>query len=167
MTQIQRKFNAFVAGQSLHLEVEGLTPPNVNDHLETINGGGMLGELDIALGLQKLEGGFKVNSRNKLIMKQIGLAPGTRKKITFRSVNKSEIDGTQEDEVISMLGRLNADQGSWASQSVSNTDLKVNSIVFYKHVMAGEVIHHIDFLNSICIVDGVDQWADVRSGLGF
>ncbi|PIE13836.1 MAG: hypothetical protein CSA70_03725 [Rhodobacterales bacterium] len=167
MTHIQRKFNAFVEGYSTHLEVEGVTVPNVQDHVEELKSGGLGGAVDVPLGIQKMEAGIKINSRQKNIMKHVGLAPGVHRKITFRSVNVSEIDGGQEDEVISITGRLNANNGGWEAQNVPKDDYKIGTIFFYKHTISGEVVHHIDLKNHICIVDGVDHWADHRSGLGF
>jgi hypothetical protein len=167
MTQVLRKFNAFVEGYSTHLEVEEVTPPNVRDQVETIKAGGLIAEYDVSLGLQKLEAGIKLNSRQKALMNQVGLAPGVHKMITFRGVGISEIDGSQQDEVMSITGRLNMDQGNWQAQSTVTTDYKIGSILFYKHVINGTVVHHIDLKNFICIVDGVDRWADLRGGLGF
>ncbi len=167
MTRILRKFNAFVEGYSTHLEVEEITPPNVRDQVETIKAGGLLVEYDVALGLQKLEASIKLNTRQREMMKHVGLAPGVHKMITFRGVGISEIDGTQHDEVMSLTGRLNLEQGNWQAQSVAMTDYKIGSILFYKHVIDGKVLHHIDLKNFIGIVDGTDHWAGLRSGLGF
>ena len=167
MTQVLRKFNAFVEGYSTHLEIEELTPPNIRDQVETIKAGGLIGEYDESLGLQKLEASIKLNSRQKQLMKHVGLAPGVHKMITFRGVGVSEIDGSQQDEVMSISGRLNLDQGNWQAQSGAPTEYKIGSILFYKHVIAGSVVHHFDLKNFIGIVDGIDVWAEVRSGMGF
>lgn len=167
MTQVLRKFNAFVEGYSTHLEVEEVTPPNVRDQVETIKAGGLIAEYDVALGLQKLEASIKLNSRQRELMKHVGLAPGVHKMITFRGVGVSEIDGSQQDEVMSITGRLNLDQGNWQAQSTAMTEYKIGSILFYKHVIAGSVVHHIDLKNFIGIVDGTDVWAGLRGGLGF
>ncbi len=167
MTQVLRKFNAFVEGYSTHLEIEETTPPNVRDQVETIKAGGLLAEYDVALGLQKLEASIKLNSRQRELMKHAGLAPGIHRMITFRGVGVSEIDGSSQNEVMSLTGRLNMDQGNWQAQSTAMTEYKIGSILFYKHVVNGSVLHHIDLKNFIGIVDGVDHWADMRSGLGF
>lgn len=167
MTHIQRKFNVFVEGYSTHLEIEGCTVPNLQDVTEEIKAGGLIAGVDVPLGFQKMEAGLKINSRQKLLMKQVGLAPGRSSKITMRSVNVSEIDTTQEDEVISITGRLNANNGGWEAQSVPKDEYKIGTIFYYKHTIGGEVIHHIDLKNFIGIVDGEDVWAPLRSGLGF
>lgn len=164
---IQRKFNAFVEGHSTHLEIEGCTPPNLQDATEEIKAGGLLGAVDVPTGFQKMEAMIKVHARQKAIMTQVGLVPGAQSKITMRSVNLSEVDASQEDEVISLTGRLNAQDASWEAQAVPKDEYRIGTILFYKHTINGAVIHHIDLLNFIGIVNGVDVWADMRGGLGF
>ncbi|WP_224825586.1 phage major tail tube protein [Cognatishimia sp. MH4019] len=164
--QIQRKFNCFVAGVSQHLIVEGCTPPQVKDVYEEVKAGGLIGAVDVALGLAKMEAGIKVNAREKYLMKQVGMLPGKRLDITLRSVDLSEIDGSQQNEVISFDGRLNAEYAGWEAQSVLKDEYKIGSIFYYKHLIDGEKIHHIDQLNHILIVDGVDLSAELRNGMG-
>lgn len=166
MTQIMRKFNAFVEGHSLHLEIEKLTPPAVRDVVETIKAGGLLAELDVPLGYQKLEAGLVINSRQKKLMTKAGLTPGKSTRTTFRGVAISELDGSQQDEVIILQGRLNAEAGDWQAQSKADTNYKIGTITYYKHLVGGERVYEIDLLNMIAIVDGVDQWAEIRGGLG-
>lgn len=167
MTHIQHKFNVFVEGYSTHLEIEGCTVPNLTDVTEELKSGGLIAAVDIPLGFQKMEAGLKVNSRQKALMTQVGLVPGRHSAITMRSVNISEIDGSQQDEVISITGRLNANNGGWEAQSVPKDEYKIGTIFFYKHVINGAVIHHIDVKNFIGIVNGTDVWAPLRNGLGF
>ncbi|MBI1495411.1 phage major tail tube protein [Halocynthiibacter styelae] len=166
MTHILRKFNAHVDGYSTHLEIEKITPPLVRDQVEAIKAGGLLGELDVPLGVQKLEAGLMVNSRNKLLMGKAGLTPGKSTRVTFRGVSVSEIDGSQQDEVLIIQGRLNVDSNDWQAQSKTDTDYKIGSITYYKHLIDGQLVYEIDLLNMIGVVDGVDQWADIRGGLG-
>ncbi|MGR3486037.1 MAG: phage major tail tube protein [Paracoccaceae bacterium] len=167
MTHVLRKHNAFVEGYSTHLECEDVTPPNIQDQVETIKAGGLIAEYDVTVGLKKLEAKLKLNSRNRLLMGQAGLAPGVHRSITFRGVAVSEIDGTQQDEVMQITGRMNGDAGNWAAQSTAMMEYSIGSILFYRHLVNGSVLHHVDVKNFICIVDGVDQWAGMRSGLGF
>lgn len=166
MTHILRKFNAFVDGYSTHLEIEKITPPVVRDQVEAIKAGGLLAEFDVPLGLQKLEAGLMINSRNKLLMGKAGLTPGKSTRTTFRGAAVSEIDGSQRDEILIIQGRFNVDSNDWQAQAKADTDYKIGSITYYKHLINGELLYEIDLLNMICIVEGVDQWADLRGGIG-
>lgn len=161
---IQRTFNAFVDGASKHLTVQGVTVPNLRDQTEDVNVG--LGTVDVPVGLQKLEAGFKLAARDKQAQKLVGLKPGLVKPFTFRSVNLSEVDSTQDDEVIQITGRLGIENAEWQAQNIPKDDYKIGTIKFYKHTVNGEVIHHYDLINYILIVDGVDHWAEMRRGMG-
>lgn len=166
MTQILRRFTAFVEGYDTRLEVEDITPPLVRDLTEEVKSGAMLAPMDAPLGLQKLEASMKLNSRQKELMKQAGLAPGKFISITFRVVSVSEIDGSQQNEVLVIRGRLNVDGNTWTANSASATDYKIGSISYYQHRVDGKLLYDIDIVNCVCVVDGVDQWADLRAGLG-
>lgn len=166
MTQVLRRFTAFVDGYDTRLIVDELTPPLVRDQVEEIKAGGLLGPLDVPLGLQKLEAGLKVNALVRPLMKQVGMTPGKHVRPTFRGVTISEIDGTQENHVLVMQGRLNVDANTWTAQSVATMEFKLGSITYYKHTVDGRPLYEIDLLNCVCVIDGVDQWADIRSGLG-
>lgn len=166
MTHVQRKFNLFIPGQSLHPIIEGLQPPSLADAVEELKGGGLLAPYDVPLGFAKMEASFKVNAREKAILKRIGLAPGVSTAMTARSANVDELDGSQENEVIEFTGRINAAGPSFEANSVPKDEYKIGSIMFYKHMIDGEVIHHVDIRNFIGIVDGVDVWGKIRAGIG-
>ncbi len=166
MTHILRNFTAFVDGYDLRLEVEELTPPVVRDQTEETKAGALDAPVDIPLGLQKLEAGLKINSRQKELMKKAGLGPGKTIRITFRGVSISEIDGSQQNELLVMQGRINADAGAWAAQTVSKTDFKIGTITYYKHLVDGASVYEIDLFNFVRVIGGVDQLAGVRNGLG-
>ena len=94
------------------------------------------------------------------------MPPGIFIRPTFRGVSISEVDGSQQNETLIMQGRLNIDANTWAAQSVSQMDFKIGSISYFKHILDGSTLYEIDLINMICMVDGSDQWADIRSGLG-
>ncbi len=167
MTHVLRNFTAFVDGYDARLSIAELTPPVVRDLVEEVKAGGLLAPMDVPLGLQKLEASLKVNARLKPLMKNVGMTPGKFIRPTFRGVSISEIDGSQQNETLIMQGRLNVDANTWAAQSVSQMDFKIGSISYFKHIVDGSTLYEIDLVNMICSVDGDDQWADIRSGLGY
>lgn len=167
MTQILRNFTAFVEGYDTRLSIAEIGPPLVRDLVEEVKAGGLLAPMDVPLGLQKLEASLKVNARIRPLMKQVGMTPGKFIRPTFRGVSVSEIDGSQQNEVLVMQGRLNIDANTWAAQSASQMDFKLGSITYYKHIVDGSTLYEVDLINFVCIVDGEDQWADIRAGLGY
>lgn len=166
MTHVLRRFTAHVDGYDSRLVIDEITPPVVRDMVEELKAGGLMAGMDIPLGLQKLEAGFKVNARTRELMKQVGMTPGKFVRPTFRGVSISEVDGTQQNEMIVLRGRMNIDANTWTANALSSLDFKIGSISYYKHLVNGASLYEIDLINCICIVDGVDQWTDLRSGLG-
>jgi P2 family phage contractile tail tube protein len=162
--QILRHFTWWVDGKSLHMEVDELTPPSIKDKLEGLYFGGQ--EIDIALGLEKLEAKAKLATWNPDIAAKMGLAPGKRIRSTFRGQTVDEIDGVSRTVIIVMEHRISGEPENWKSGDKSGVSHTLNSILFYKHTVDERVIHHIDPQNFVRIVDGVDQLRDAREALG-
>lgn len=166
MNNILRNFTAYVDGSSLHLPINEITPPEIMDKMASTNGGGMLGEVDVAVGLEKLEAEIKLDDRNAAMMARAGMAPGLRERITFRGFTVSEIDGSEHAEMIIIEGRLQQKGDAWKKGSVVGVSYPIKGIVYYKHVIDGQVIHNIDMLNAVQIVNGIDQASGMRTALG-
>lgn len=162
--QILRNFTWWVDGSSLHLEIDELTPPAIKDKLEELRVAGI--GLDAPLGFEKLEAGAKLFTRNPDIMAKMGLAPGRRIRSTFRGHTVSELDGTSQAEIITMEHRISGTPDAWKNGDKSGLDYSLNSIMFYQHTVNDRLLHKIDPQNYVFLVDGVDQWAEARAGLG-
>ncbi|MHA1524241.1 MAG: phage major tail tube protein [Alphaproteobacteria bacterium] len=164
MKHILRGFNAFVEGVSTHLEIEELTPPLPTDNMEDFVVGGQA--VGIPIGHEALEASFKLTSWNTDVMKRMGLAPGVTSRVTFRGQTVSEVDGATQEIVIIIVGRINPNPDSWNAQGKSGIEYSIGSIAYFKHSVDNVVVHEVDVVNMIRIVDGVDQWTDRRSALG-
>lgn len=164
MKDVLRGFNCFVDGTSTHLEIEELTPPLPADNMEDFIVGGQT--IGIPIGHEKLEASFKLTSWNTDVMKLMGLAPGITKRVTFRAQTVSEIDGEEKEVVIVLQGRINPKPESWQAQGRSGVEYAVDTITFYKHTVNNVVVHEIDVINMVRLVDGIDQTASARSALG-
>jgi P2 family phage contractile tail tube protein len=162
--QILRNFTWWVNGSSLHLELEELTPPAITDKTEELRVAGM--GVDVALGLEKLEATVKMFTRNPDIMAKMGIAPGKRIRSTFRGQTVSELDGTQQAEIITMEHRVSGKSDTWKGGDKSGIEYTLNSIMFYEHRVNERVLHKIDPQNFVCVVDGVDVWQEAREALG-
>ncbi len=166
MAHILRNFTAHIEGYDTRLEIKSITPPLVRDKTDEATGGALLAPMDVPMGLQKLEAGFKVNARSRDLMKHAGLRPGMFIRPTFRGVSISEIDGSQQDEVLTFQARLNCDGNEWAAGSISEIDFKLTSISYYRHLVNGADLYEIDIVNAVQRINGVDQMASIRRGLG-
>ncbi|MEL6785343.1 MAG: phage major tail tube protein, partial [Pseudomonadota bacterium] len=54
----------------------------------------------------------------------------------------------------------------WSAGSKSGVEYPITSISYYKLVVDGEVVHEIDMVNLIQIVDGEDQMKEHRANIG-
>jgi hypothetical protein len=166
MKNILRNFTSYVDGNSQHLTVTELTPPEVMDKSEAARGGGMLGEVDVAVGLEKMAAAMKMQGRDPALMARAGMAPGTRERITYRGFTVSEIDGSEHAEMLIIEGRIQQKGDAWKTGSIVGVSYPITSITYYKHVIDGQLIHEIDMVNAIQIVNGIDQGTGMRTALG-
>lgn len=165
LNDILKNLNLFVDGRGYAGNVEELTPPKLTMKTEEFRNGGMDAPVEIEMGMEKLEAGFSLTKYDAEVLKLFGLAPGNLKPLTFRGSVSSE-DGTESPVVINLTGMLKeVDHGSW--KPGDKTTLKGTVAVrYYKHTVAGVVVHEIDVPNMIRIINGVDQLAVTRKNLG-
>lgn len=166
MNNILRNFTAYVDGSSYHLVVKELTPPEIMDKMEAARGGGMLGDVDVPVGLGKIGAEMKMQGRDPTLMARAGMAPGTRERITFRGFTVSEIDGSEHAEMLIIEGRIQQKGDAWKTGSIVGVSYPISSVTYYKHVIDGAVIHEIDIVNGNQVAGGVDQTSGMRSALG-
>lgn len=166
MNNLLRNYTAYVQGVSNHLAVDELTPPEVMDKMEAARGGGMQAEVDVPVGLEKMAAAMKFKGRDPSVMARAGLAPGTRERVTFRGFTVSEIDGSEHAEMLIIEGRIQQKGDAWKTGSIVGVSYPIQSITYYKHVIDGLLIHEIDLINAIQIVNGIDQMTGARSALG-
>ena len=90
--------------------------------------------------------------------------------VEFRGAQQTENTETGDLEVAAVSSQL----GGWVTKTAlgklantettgSTTELSVNSL---KAVVDGYEMYNIDVMNGVCIIDGVDYWADIRKALG-
>ncbi|MBI3144877.1 MAG: phage major tail tube protein, partial [Pseudogulbenkiania sp.] len=82
--QTLTNFNLFLAGTSYAGKVSQLQLPKLKRKTEAHRGGGMDAEVDMAVGLEKLEGGFTLVGIDKASLAMFGLANGSAFNGVFR-----------------------------------------------------------------------------------
>jgi hypothetical protein len=63
-------------------------------------------------------------------------------------------------------GRIQQKGDAWKTGSIVGVSYPITSITYYKHVIDGQLIHEIDMVNAIQIVNGIDQGTGMRTALG-
>ncbi|WP_330927084.1 phage major tail tube protein [Candidatus Sororendozoicomonas aggregata] len=163
---ILTNMNMYFDGNNFVGEVQELTPPKVTPKFREYMAGGMGAAVDIPTGeVEKLESSFTLNSVSKVVLKQLKVVPGSTVPFEFRGATVSQ-DGTKGKVVVTQRGLIKeTDYGSW--KPGDDTSLKIGmTLDYYRLSIDDEVIHEIDPVNFVCVIDGVDQTKELRSALG-
>ena len=158
--------NLYFDGNDFVGEVQELTPPKVTPKFREYMAGGMGATIDIPTGeVEKLESDFTLNSVSRTVLKQLKVVPGSTVPFEFRGATVSQ-DGTKGRVIVTQRGLIKeTDYGSW--KPGEDTSLKIGmTLDYYRLSIDGEVIHEIDPVNFVCVINGVDQTAELRAALG-
>lgn len=163
--QTLTKMNLFVDGKSYAGRHTEVTPAPLKRITETIHAGGTGGEVEISLGIGLIEAGFKMIGVDPDIMAYFGIADDSAFNGVFRGAFKDQ-KGKTTPVIITMRGMLKElNPGAWGAGQKSECSYSV-SCSYYKVEVDGKVLHEIDQLNMICIVNGVDELAAERAAIG-
>jgi P2 family phage contractile tail tube protein len=160
--------NIFIDGRSMYGLAEEVTNPEVKAKMGDHKVLGMNGTLELASGLDKMEGSFKLNGPDDTVS-TISADVKNAHEIIFRG-NVEKYDGqtvvAQRPYVAIWRGTFkNAPGGS--QKQHENVELMYNlNVTYYKLQIAGKTLLEIDVVNNIHKVDGVDQLAVYKQNLG-
>lgn len=157
--------NLFVDGTSFQGDVPSLVLPKVSVKTEEYRAGGMDAPIEMDMGLEKLESSFVTNGVRKEAMKYFGLADQTAFNGSFRGAFKG-----QKGEITAVAATIRGmlkevDPGDWKAGDKAEFKYAV-AVTYYKLEIDGTVMYEIDPVNSIRVVNGVDQLAATRTALG-
>ena len=157
--------NMFIAGQSLQGDVTSLSLPKVTRKTEEFRGGGMDASVAMDVGLEKLEASFAMSGVRREALKYVGAFDQNGFDASFRGAFKG-LRGAVTGVVATLRGGLReVDPGEWSAGSKAEFKYIVD-VTYYKLEIDGRVMFEIDPINSVRVIDGVDQLADVRNVLG-
>lgn len=156
---------AFIDGVSFAGEITSLTLPKVALKTDAFRGGGMAGEVEVSMGVEKLESGFSTTGVRRESLKWFELSDRTACNTVFRGSFKG-LKGKVTPVIVTMRGGLKeVDMGDWKPGDKAETKHTM-SLTYYKLEVGGRLIYEIDMLGMVLVVDGVDQLAEERSALG-
>lgn len=166
LPNVLKHFNVFEQGQSFLGLVETIKLPKLSKKMEAYRGGGMLAEVEMDLGLEKLEleqelGGFCLDA-----YKQFGVT--TIDGVMLRFAGSYQRDDTGQVQAVEVVVRgrhKEIDPGDSKSGDKGKTVVK-SVLTYYKLTVDGKVVIEIDVLSNIYTVDGVDILAEHRKAIG-
>lgn len=162
-SHILKFYQLFIDGKGYAAEAEEVQPPNLALLMEEFRGGGMDAAIDVDMGMEKLTASFNLTSASKDALARFGLAGETG--FTLRGSVES-LDGTKEPIVQQWRGKISSvEPATWQGGQKVGWSYNL-SLSYYRYEQGGRVIHEIDVLNMIRIVDGVDQLEEHRANIG-
>ncbi|MBX9860651.1 MAG: phage major tail tube protein [Sphingomonas sp.] len=160
-----KNFNLYADGDSYLGRIPEVTLPPIKVKGESYRGGGMLGEVDIDMGLEKLEAEVKYGGIVRGVMRRQGLIGVAGSMLRFVGAYQEEgIGGILAAECV-MRGKLmELDPGN--AKAGDNTEWTGKYTLSYlKWTLNGRVEVEIDVINNVYIVDGIDRMAGIRAAL--
>ncbi|MDG6400638.1 phage major tail tube protein [Pseudomonas quasicaspiana] len=157
--------NLFIDGISFKGDVPELSLPKVTVKTEGYRPGGADGEVDMDTGMEKMEASFSTNGVRKEALKYVGLVDGTAFNSSFRGSFKGQ-QGKFVGVTATIRGMLKeVDPGNW--KPGDKAEFKYNiGVSYYKLEIDGTVMYELDPLNSVRVINGVDQLIQMRNQLG-
>lgn len=165
MPETLKNFQSFVDGRGYAGIVEKVTPPKMTLLTEEHRAGGMDMPDDIDMGMEKPTMSMVFAEYNADVNKQFGVIRNGDLSFTLRGAMERDGGGVTPI-VINARGRITEiDNGDW--EAGKKTQMTVNmSLRYYKLTIGGDVIHEIDSVNMIRIINGEDQLAAHRDAIG-
>jgi P2 family phage contractile tail tube protein len=160
--------NIYVDGRSFLGRAEEATLPIIKNKMSDHKALGMIGELEYAAGLEKMEMKIKWNSMYPEVMKKTA-NPFSSTSLQIRSSIDVWAGGARTEQkplVVYITGQFKeVPLGTFKAQE--NVELESSVAVTYcKLEIDGETVVEIDVEANIYIVDGVDLMAQYRQNLG-
>lgn len=161
-----KNFNVFNDGVSHIGEVTEIVLPKLTRKMEAHRAGGMAGEVDADMGIEKLECEHTYGGLMRPLFAQFGIARVDGVLLRFAGAYQRDDTGEVDAVEVVMRGR-HSEIDAGTSKSGDDTVFKVKSTLsYYKLTINGEDVIEIDMLNMVETVNGEDRMAAHRRAIG-
>lgn len=161
-----KNMNLFIDGTSHLGVVADYTMPKLALKLEDWRGGGMLGNVGIDHGVDKLEAEFTLGGLMTSAMRQFGAVTHDAVLLRFAGAYQDEATGAVRAVETIQRGRYSElDFGN--AKAGDDTEHKGKlSCTYFKLTVDGVDEIEIDLVNAVFIVGGIDRYAEIRAVIG-
>ncbi|HEX8402243.1 MAG TPA: phage major tail tube protein [Allosphingosinicella sp.] len=161
-----KNFNVFNDGQNFLGQVSEIALPKLSAQMEEYRGAGMLGPVDIDMGLEKLEMEATYGGLVVPVLRQFGVTAVDGVMLRFIGAYQSDGAGQVKQAELVVRGRhKEIDPGS--AKAGDDTEWKVSSSLSYlKWTIDARVEVEIDLVNCIYLIGGFDRMAQIRAAIG-
>ncbi|CCG09706.1 phage major tail tube protein [Pararhodospirillum photometricum] len=167
LPRVLKNFNVIVDGHPMAGVAEELELPDLDRKMDEYRGGGMLGEVSLDLGLEKLSLTFTLAQFDLVVLNNWGVWGASGLGVRFLGAARAD-DDAGAVEAIEVAGR-----GRWKKielGSVKTGDrskMKIEMpLTYYRYRSNSRDIIEIDLINNIERVNGTDRQATVNQAIG-
>lgn len=167
LAKILKNFNVFHNGENWMGKCTEFTVPKLARKVEAIRAGGMNGEVEVDLGMEKMESTQTYAGPMRQVYEQWGISKIDGVMLRFAGyIEDDDSEGSGDSVEVVMRGRYKEiDPGS--AKGGEKSEFKTTmSLTYFKYSINGQVVVEIDLVNFIEIVNGVDRLAEQRKALG-
>ena len=160
-----KNMNAFVDGNSYIGVVSEFELPKLATKTEDFRGGGMLGEVAIDMGLEKMEASLTMAGLTVKNLRKFGSAKvdGVRARLVGAYQRD---DGSAVQAVEAYIGGRFTEIDLGSSKAGDDTEHKFTlPLSYFRLVIDGRTEIVIDMINGVFIVDGIDRYAGIMAAL--
>ena len=162
---VLKYLNLFVDGRGLAGKIEEYSPPDMVVSTEEFRGDGMDVHIDLDMGQEKMTTSFVLASYDADVLSLFGVKSGATVALNTRGSLES-LDGSTKALAHFMRGKIiSLARGTWGSGKKPALTVTA-SLTYYREEHAGRVLHEIDAINMVRVIDGVDQLAAHRANIG-
>jgi P2 family phage contractile tail tube protein len=161
-----KNFNVFVDGVSFVGVATEVGLPKLSRKMEAYRAGGMNGEVDIDLGMEKLEIEHTYGGLVREMFQGFGLTRIDGMLLRFAGAYQRDDTGDVDAVEVTVRGRhQEIDTGN--AKAGDKSELKVkSSLTYYKLTVNGQVDVEIDLVNMVENINGKDVLAAQRRAIG-
>jgi uncharacterized protein len=162
---ILKNINLFVDGRGYAGQLEEFNPPVLTLKTEDFRAGGMDGPVKVTMGMEPLDCDFSLKSYSREVLALFGVVEGAVVPLVVREALES-YDGTVTPVVHTMRGKITElDQGTRKAGEMPLLKATL-SLDYYKLQHGDRVVHEVDLVNMVRVINGNDALAAIRGALG-
>jgi len=164
-SNILKNFNVYIDGRGFAGVAEEVQLPTLELKSEDFRAGGMDGAIKIEQGQEAMEASISLSGYDSATLALWGVGEGNLVPIVARGALES-LNGTVTPIVVNISGTIRSmEPDAWKAGEKSTLKFTID-VRAYKYTQNGQVIHDIDIINMVRIVNGKDRLANIRNALG-
>lgn len=155
--------NWFVAELNQRLRIDTLQLPALKKKMEEMTPGGGFMSLDVPGEVEPLEAPFALNGSHADIRSLFGREPGDWTNFFYYERLRDFRAGRNLGRVTHLRGLVNeVEQPEVKGKKGESAKYKVGTIVLYRDIVDGRLVHLFDYFNNRLVINGQDYTAEAN-----